>query len=85
MTFDGMHFCLAPRRPFVMGDNEGGSDEQPQISVDLAYPYFIGRFPVTVTSCTSALAPFLVLWDADPETVELMRTRAKPCPPGVEP
>ena len=47
MTLDGMQFCLVPPGPFVMGDDEGPR-EKPQHRVDLATPYFIGRFPVTV-------------------------------------
>ncbi|WP_295414068.1 SUMF1/EgtB/PvdO family nonheme iron enzyme [uncultured Thiodictyon sp.] len=48
MTLDGMQFCLVPSGPFVMGDAGGLDDERPQHSVDLAYPYVIGRFPVTL-------------------------------------
>ena len=48
MTLDGMQFCLVPPGPFVMGDDQGSDDEKPQHRVDLDYPYFIGRFPVTV-------------------------------------
>jgi formylglycine-generating enzyme required for sulfatase activity len=44
MTLDGMHFCLVPPGPFTMGDDA----EKPEHTVDLRYPYFIGRFPVTV-------------------------------------
>jgi formylglycine-generating enzyme required for sulfatase activity len=31
-----------------MGDDQGADKEKPQHTVDLAYPYFIARFPVTV-------------------------------------
>ena len=48
MTLDGMQFCFMPPGPFVMGDDRGSDDEKPEHVVDLAYPYFIGRFPVTV-------------------------------------
>lgn len=48
MTLDGMELCPVPPGPFVMGDDQGSDDEQPQHRVDLDYPYFIGRFPVTV-------------------------------------
>ena len=48
MTLDGMHFCFVPPGPFVMGDDEGLDDEKPQHTVELAYPYFMARFPVTV-------------------------------------
>jgi formylglycine-generating enzyme required for sulfatase activity len=48
MTLDRMHFCLVPPGPFVMGDDAGSSDEKPRHTVELAYPYFIGRFPVTL-------------------------------------
>ncbi|MDS4042440.1 MAG: SUMF1/EgtB/PvdO family nonheme iron enzyme [Candidatus Competibacter sp.] len=47
MSLDDMHFCLVPPGPFVMGDDHY-KDEKPQHTVDLAYPYFIARFPVTV-------------------------------------
>jgi len=48
MTLDGMQFCLVPPGPFVMGDDGNFGDEKPQHTVDLRYPFFIGRFPVTV-------------------------------------
>lgn len=51
MSLDGMHFCLVPPGPFVMGSGENDSaygSEKPQHTVDLAYPYFMARFPVTV-------------------------------------
>jgi formylglycine-generating enzyme required for sulfatase activity len=47
-SLDGMHFCFVPPGPFVMGDDQGADEEKPQHTVDLAYPYFIARFPVTV-------------------------------------
>ena len=48
IRLDAMPFCLVPPGPFVMGDDRGASEEKPQHVVDLAYPYFIARFPVTV-------------------------------------
>ena len=48
MTLDGMHFCFVPPGPFVMGDDQGADAEKLQHTVDLAYPYFIARFPVSV-------------------------------------
>ena len=47
MTLDGMHFCVVPRGPFVMGSDDV-NDEKPQHTVDIANPYFMARFPVTV-------------------------------------
>ena len=47
MTLDSMHFCLVPPGPFAMGSDEV-DEEKPQHIVDVAYPYFIGRFPVAV-------------------------------------
>ncbi|MFB1490060.1 MULTISPECIES: SUMF1/EgtB/PvdO family nonheme iron enzyme [unclassified Thiocapsa] len=49
MTLDGMQFCLVPPGTFLMGEDDSGfADEQPRHRVDLPYPYFIGRFPITV-------------------------------------
>jgi formylglycine-generating enzyme required for sulfatase activity len=49
MSLDGVQFCLMPPGPFQMGDDRSEYDEEkPQHSVDLAYPYFIARFPVSV-------------------------------------
>ncbi len=48
MSLDGMQFCLVPPGSFVMGDDELSYREKPQHTVKLTYPYFIGRFPVTV-------------------------------------
>ena len=51
MRLDGLHFCCVPPGPFVMGSREEEStysDERPQHTVDLGYPYFMARFPVTV-------------------------------------
>jgi len=45
---DGMQFSLIPPGPFLMGDDAGLNEEKPRHSVDLAYPYFMARFPVTV-------------------------------------
>jgi formylglycine-generating enzyme required for sulfatase activity len=47
MSLDGMQFCLVLPGLFQMGDDQY-TDEKPQHSVDLAYPYFIARFPVSV-------------------------------------
>lgn len=46
MTLHGMQFCAVPPGPFVMSD-EGNVHEKPQHSVDIAYPYFMARFPVS--------------------------------------
>ena len=48
MTLDGMQFCLVPPGPFVMGGDDARADEKPEHTVDLDYPYFMSRFPVTV-------------------------------------
>ncbi|MGB7988531.1 MAG: SUMF1/EgtB/PvdO family nonheme iron enzyme, partial [Candidatus Methylophosphatis roskildensis] len=48
MTLDGMHFCLVPAGPFVMGDDRGNDNRKPQHEVDLTQPYLIGRHPVSV-------------------------------------
>jgi formylglycine-generating enzyme required for sulfatase activity len=47
-TLEGMQFCLVPQGSFVMGDDSEEPAERPQHKVELDYPYFIGRFPVTV-------------------------------------
>jgi formylglycine-generating enzyme required for sulfatase activity len=47
MTLDQMQFCRVPAGAFVMGSNMF-SQEKPRHAVDLTYPYFIARFPVTV-------------------------------------
>lgn len=47
MSLDGMQFCCVPPGPFVMGD-DSNEDEKPQHRVDLAHPYLMARFPVTV-------------------------------------
>lgn len=51
MTIEGMQFCFVPAGPFTMGSGEqepgADSDEKPQHMVDLAYDYWIGRYPVT--------------------------------------
>jgi formylglycine-generating enzyme required for sulfatase activity len=46
MTLEGMEFCLVPAGPFWMGSEER-DDEKPVHSVEIAYDYFIGRYPVT--------------------------------------
>ncbi|MFZ1474651.1 MAG: SUMF1/EgtB/PvdO family nonheme iron enzyme, partial [Anaerolineae bacterium] len=51
MTIEGMAFCFVPAGRFVMGsaagDKAADSDEKPQHAVDLAYGYWMGRYPVT--------------------------------------
>lgn len=41
-----MQFCLVPAGPFWM-DLEDGSRDEKQHQLDLPYPYWIGRYPVT--------------------------------------
>ena len=52
MTLDGMHFCFVPPGSFVMGsgnnDSSAADGEKPQHKVDLAHPYFMARYPVTL-------------------------------------
>ena len=48
ITLDRMDFCYVPPGSFVMGDDRGLDDEKPQHTVDLPYPYFMARFPLTV-------------------------------------
>jgi formylglycine-generating enzyme required for sulfatase activity len=55
MTLDGMHFCLVPAGPFVMGDDRLTDDERPQHRLELPYTYFIARFPVTVAQWCALL------------------------------
>ena len=62
MTLDGMHFCLVPAGPFVMGDDRGNDNRKPQHEVDLTQPYLIGRHPVSVAQWreyvrSAAIAP----------------------------
>ncbi len=52
---DEMLFCYVPAGPFVMGV-ERFEDEKPQHTVDLSYPYFIARFPVTTAQWLEYLA-----------------------------
>ncbi|MBK9233732.1 MAG: SUMF1/EgtB/PvdO family nonheme iron enzyme [Anaerolineae bacterium] len=51
MTIEGMEFCFVPAGRFVMGsaddDKAADNDEKPQHAVDLAYGYWLGRYPVT--------------------------------------
>ena len=49
-SLDGMQFCLVPPGPFVMGrrPDEPPAEAKPQHRVDLPYPFFMARFPVTV-------------------------------------
>ncbi|WP_423226103.1 formylglycine-generating enzyme family protein [Candidatus Amarolinea aalborgensis] len=50
LTAAGMQFCYIPAGPFWMGsqdDPDAEDNEQPQRQVDLAYDYWIGRYPVT--------------------------------------
>lgn len=46
-TLEGMQFCYVPEGPFWMGSEEGQRDSKPAHQLDLRYPYFIGRYPVT--------------------------------------
>jgi formylglycine-generating enzyme required for sulfatase activity len=50
-NFAGLEFVRVPRGRFLMGskrdDPEAYDDEKPQHEVNLAYDYFIGRYPVT--------------------------------------
>ncbi|MBI5293827.1 MAG: SUMF1/EgtB/PvdO family nonheme iron enzyme [Chloroflexi bacterium] len=43
----GMEFMRVPAGRFLMGSNNGGSDEKPQHTVDIPYDYWMARFPVT--------------------------------------
>ncbi|WP_423226106.1 NACHT domain-containing protein [Candidatus Amarolinea aalborgensis] len=50
LTTAEMQFCYVPAGPFWMGsqdDPDAEDNEQPQRQVDLAYDYWIGRYPVT--------------------------------------
>lgn len=47
MTLAGMEFCLVPAGPFVMGGEEY-LREKPQHPVNLALPYYLARYPVSV-------------------------------------
>ncbi|MGB3216435.1 MAG: NACHT domain-containing protein, partial [Anaerolineae bacterium] len=50
LTTAGMEFCYVPAGPFWMGskdDPDADSNEQPQDKVQIAYDYWIGRYPVT--------------------------------------
>ena len=48
MTLEGMQFCYVPPGPFVMGDDDSEyEDERPQHQLDIPYPYWLGRLPVT--------------------------------------
>ncbi len=43
-----LEFCYVPPGPFLMGEDDIGRDEEkPQHEVDIAYGYWIGRYPVT--------------------------------------
>ena len=50
-TIEHMAFCFVPAGPFQMGSHEDDElsydDEKPMQKVDIPYPYWIGRFPVT--------------------------------------
>ena len=46
-SLDAMQFCFVPPGPFVMGGDRS-SDEKPQHAVDLTYPYYIARYPLSV-------------------------------------
>jgi formylglycine-generating enzyme required for sulfatase activity len=47
MTVDAMQFCAVPAGPFVMEGNEY-DDEKPVHTVQMAAPYFMARFPVSL-------------------------------------
>ncbi|MBK9233959.1 MAG: SUMF1/EgtB/PvdO family nonheme iron enzyme [Anaerolineae bacterium] len=50
LTSAAMEFCFVPPGPFWMGskdDPDADSNEQPQDKVQIAYDYWIGRYPVT--------------------------------------
>jgi formylglycine-generating enzyme required for sulfatase activity len=53
MTVDGLEFCYVPPGPFWMGSDEdsrevlGKDAERPLHQTDIAYPYWLGRFPIT--------------------------------------
>ena len=51
-TLGGMHFCRVPPGPFVMGGSFVSPDlpwkkDPPEQQVEIAYEYWIGRYPVT--------------------------------------
>ena len=52
MAVDGMEFCLVPAGPFWMGseysDDQAFDREKPCHELDLPYPFFLGRYPVSV-------------------------------------
>ncbi len=43
----GMELLRVPAGKFLMGSNNGDSDEKPQHTVDIPYDYWMARFPVT--------------------------------------
>lgn len=48
LTFsNGMEFMCVPAAKFIMGSDNGHSDEKPQHTVDIPYDYWMGRYPVT--------------------------------------
>jgi formylglycine-generating enzyme required for sulfatase activity len=47
MTVEGMEFCYVPPGSFWMGNEQGDKDEKPAGEVNIPYPYFMGRLPVT--------------------------------------
>ncbi|MES1243227.1 MAG: SUMF1/EgtB/PvdO family nonheme iron enzyme [Acidobacteriota bacterium] len=52
VTVDGMHLCLVPAGPFLLGSDDADDIaqdcEKPLHRYDIGYDYRIGRFPVTV-------------------------------------
>jgi formylglycine-generating enzyme required for sulfatase activity len=51
-TLEQMEFCLVPPGPLLLGsqasDKDARKNEQPQQQYDIAYPYWIARYPLTV-------------------------------------
>lgn len=56
MTLDGMQFCPVAPGPFLMGSDDHFEDEKPQHRLELADPYLLARFPVTVAQWREFLA-----------------------------
>jgi len=65
-----MQFCFMPAGPFVMGDDDS-RDKNPQHEVDLSYPCFIGRYPVSVGQWRE----YLVSSDRSPEEERSLQGR----------
>jgi formylglycine-generating enzyme required for sulfatase activity len=43
----GMEFVLVPAGEFMMGSNDGGSEEQPIHRVRISQPFYLGKYEVT--------------------------------------